>query len=250
MSAADKKVRVYEELANLEHQQGAPQARDRFLMLAADAALAAGLNEEAERFRARLLEHNPHHLLKPFVSLADALKSSEVYGYVVDLREKFPLEEAERLLNSAHTGSREEKSEDIEPSTPPHRPSEGVPAHLPDPPPLETYRFLKEPAGADSSPASGKELPAATPPLFSTLRESETTPAAAPARRTITVRQDTTVTEPIEPSSEFDETEENQAGMSAWISDALFIVLLLAGLALAGYSLARPFLSLPDSPFK
>src|SRR5262249_53916151 len=98
MASGSHKVQVYADLADWEHRQGSPQARDRFLILAADAALSAGLQDEAEEFRARLLENNPHHLLRPYPSLAEAMKSSDVYSYIADLRGTYPLDEAEKLL--------------------------------------------------------------------------------------------------------------------------------------------------------
>ena len=65
MPSTEQTVRTYRELAEDYGRQGQAQMRDRFLVLAADAALAAGQTEEAEHLRGRLLQHNPHHLLKP-----------------------------------------------------------------------------------------------------------------------------------------------------------------------------------------
>ena len=63
-----------------------------------------GDSERAEVIRSRLLELNPHHLLKPYASFADAIRSAEVYGYVLDLRDSYPRAEAERLLASVRGG--------------------------------------------------------------------------------------------------------------------------------------------------
>jgi hypothetical protein len=52
---ADQATRLYQELATLCERQGQPQMRDRFLVLAADAAWSAGQEEAAERIRALLL---------------------------------------------------------------------------------------------------------------------------------------------------------------------------------------------------
>lgn len=43
MASSNHHVQVYADLAEWEHQHGSPQARDRFLILAADTALMAGL---------------------------------------------------------------------------------------------------------------------------------------------------------------------------------------------------------------
>src|SRR5205085_11918442 len=68
------------------------------LVLAADAALAAGSGDEAERLRLRLLQLNPHHMLKPYSSFAQALEAPDVSTYVRDLRQNYPPEVAEGLL--------------------------------------------------------------------------------------------------------------------------------------------------------
>src|SRR4051812_36187718 len=87
-------LRVYQDLADWYERQSQPQLRDRFLLLAADAALSSGMPDEAERLRQRLLQVTPHHMLKPFASFAQALRSPDVQGYVSDMREKYPLAQA------------------------------------------------------------------------------------------------------------------------------------------------------------
>jgi hypothetical protein len=226
MPSSDHKARVYEELADWEHQHGSPQARDRFLILAADAALAAGHAEDAERFRARLLELNPHHLLRPYASMADAMKSSDVHSYVADLRGTYPPEEAEKLLNY-HQGDR------------PGGTAPPVQQHpLPElPPPAEVLRGLPH-AGETGPIPLAPETAEETAP-FGTMRVPVGT---APAPRK-SVRP--------EPEPEEPDAEESPAGIGVFVSDALFVLLLGAGLALAGYTLLRPFLpSLPEAPFK
>src|SRR5439155_7521020 len=98
MASADQAVRIYRELAENYGRQGQAQMRDRFLVLAADAALAADQKDEAERLRGRLLQHNPHHLLKPYSSFAEAMKSKDVQNYVGALRRNHPYDKVEGLL--------------------------------------------------------------------------------------------------------------------------------------------------------
>ena len=93
-------VRTYRELAEIYEARGEAQMRDRFLVLAADAALTAGKPEEAERLRGSLLRHNPHHLLKPYASLAEAMKSADIRNYIAALRRSHPFERAEHLLTT------------------------------------------------------------------------------------------------------------------------------------------------------
>jgi hypothetical protein len=91
----------YERLAERFEREQEPRQRDNLLVLAADAALNAGQPEEAERLRRRLLELNPHHLLRPFASFADALQSPDIKDLLADLRRQYPPEYAQRLVSSA-----------------------------------------------------------------------------------------------------------------------------------------------------
>src|SRR5258707_9363791 len=98
MASADKVIHTYRELAESYERQGQDQMRDRFLVLAADAALSAGRTEIAERLRSRLLQLNPQHLLKEFGSFAQAMQTQDVQNYVAALRRNHPFERAEHLL--------------------------------------------------------------------------------------------------------------------------------------------------------
>jgi hypothetical protein len=98
----DMPQRVYEQLALRREQQQQARERDIFLVLAADAALAAGRTLDAERLRNRLLELSPHNLLRPYPSFADALQSHDIQDYVAGLRRQFPPEQAARLLHKTN----------------------------------------------------------------------------------------------------------------------------------------------------
>src|SRR5260370_666563 len=101
MKTADILPRMYEDLANHFARQGESRRRDECLVLAADAALSAGLPEEAERLRKRLLLTNPHHLLRPYASMTEAMQASDVCDFVVDLRKQWPPAAVEKLLEPA-----------------------------------------------------------------------------------------------------------------------------------------------------
>src|SRR5713101_2068359 len=98
MPAADQVVRTYSELAEIYHLQAQAPLRDRYLVLSADAAGAAGQWDEAERLRQSLLQLNPHHLLKPYTSFAEAMDSTDIRNYLTALRRSHPYEKAEHLL--------------------------------------------------------------------------------------------------------------------------------------------------------
>jgi hypothetical protein len=93
--------RLYEDLANHFAHQGESRQRDQCLVLAADAALTAGLPAEAELLRKRLLLTNPHHLLRPYASMTEAMESADVRDFVIDLRKQWPPETVAKLLSRA-----------------------------------------------------------------------------------------------------------------------------------------------------
>src|SRR5438093_1549504 len=100
MRNAETMLRVYEELANRFARQNEPRFRDHCLVLAADAALDAGRPPDADRLRLRLLQFNPHHLLRPFASMAEAMQAPDVQEYVADLRRQWPPEFVQKLYLS------------------------------------------------------------------------------------------------------------------------------------------------------
>src|SRR5579875_3384682 len=95
---------VYKELADWYERQGQAAMRDRFLILSAEAAFSAGNRDEAERLRQRLLQGNPHHMLKPFNSFAQALQSTNIQIYIHDLQVNYPPQTAEDLLRDLRSG--------------------------------------------------------------------------------------------------------------------------------------------------
>jgi hypothetical protein len=91
---------VYEALAQRCEEQHEARRRDIFLVLAADAAFAAGHADDAERLRMRLLQLSPSSLLCPYASFADALQARDIQDYIADLRRLHPPEQAEKLLSN------------------------------------------------------------------------------------------------------------------------------------------------------
>lgn len=214
---------IYEQLADLEEQRGAAQNRDRFLILAADAARADGAAARAEELRARLLQHNPHHLLKPYPSLADALRSPDVQSYVADLRHTYPPEEAERLLQSMRDGgpgpeehekfpapALDEQTVDETPSPPEAEPEEPEPEIYPlrgaAPPPREAPPTKPRAAVPPPPPAEAGDV------------------FPLPSRKHV----------PAERSE--------GTAVSAWVSTILSALVLGAAVGLGVYTFGRPFL--------
>jgi hypothetical protein len=236
MPSAKRIVQNYEELAALTEQRGDAQMRDRFLILAADAALSAGLRDDAERLRARLLEINPHHLLRPYPTLRDALKSPDVASYLADLRHTFSPEESFRLLEKLRSEA------GAAPAEAPPEPAEVEAETLP------FYRFTE----AEATPPAPEAPPVAPPP--EKPRASKGLPPQRPA-------PEPSVAPPVESTPEVYpypaeipvsrprrrrelDADEPPSVVSVAVSTILFSLVLLTGLALFVYTLARPFLAL------
>jgi hypothetical protein len=247
-------LRTYKDLADWYERQGQPAMRDRFLVLAADAALSAGQPEEAERLRQRLLQTNPHHMLKPFSSFQQALQSSSIQIYIHDLRMNYPPETAQDLLQSLRgsappaaipptapvidfeseptlpLGSTLEPlkvyplREEPEPTLPPTRPT-AVNRSASDSggPPADRAAPRK------STPAPGK------PPRPAAVNTPAPRPAASAARPHIPLPHELPARlAPAEP--------ESTTPGGAWFSLFLFGMTATACAVLAAYTLARPFL--------
>jgi hypothetical protein len=101
MKTPDALPRMYEDLANHYARHGESRQRDNCLVLAADAALTAGSPEEAERLRRRLLLTNPHHLLRPYSSMVEAMQTDDVRDFVADLRKQISPEMVAKMLHQA-----------------------------------------------------------------------------------------------------------------------------------------------------
>jgi hypothetical protein len=226
MSPNARSQQVYEELAGWYDHQGQAKLRDWFLVLAADAALALGHADKAERLRQRLLHVNPHHLLRPFGSFAEALRSPDVQGYIADLRRNYPLETAEQLLQA----SRRQASEEPPPVAQPMEERE-----------LKVYRGRETPSDPKvprarttqshpetSLPESAIPVSPPAPRMPTPVAWTRPSAAAKPA--------------PPEPPRVVVLDDEGPSGLGYWVSSLLFVLTLLLGLALAAYAFAGPFL--------
>jgi hypothetical protein len=239
-------LQVYKELADWYERQGQSPMRDRFLILASEAAFSAGKADEAERLRQRLLQGNPHHMLKPFSSFAQALQSTNVQIYIHDLQVNYPPETAGDLLRSLRGGT--------PPPSPPLGETRGgaVPQTAPlieiheDPTlplgkpaeSLKVYPLREEPTATPSPPVKPIPLdrpaprkPAAAPPP---ARSQPAAPAAS-----MPARPPRPAVAPLPPPPRLPEPSTPRG---AWLALLLFGMTVTAGVALALYTLARPFL--------
>jgi hypothetical protein len=262
-------LQVYKELTDWYERQGQAAMRDRFLILAAEAAFSAGKTEEAERLRQRLLQTNPHHMLKPFSSFAQALQSTNIQIYIHDLQVNYPPEAAESLLQNLRSGQpplplppegKEEPATDnwlgVVPQTAPlilfpdeptlqlqgnPEPPKVIPLRKePEPtlasPPIKPTQFDRPvPRKSTTAPPSSGKTPRSTAAETARSHGQPTIPLApTPARPS-------RVSAP-RPAYEPSPSDESGSPAGAWLTYLLFGMTVTAGLALAGYTLARPFL--------
>jgi hypothetical protein len=245
MSTQVNSLAVYKELADHYERQKQPAMRDRFLVLAADAAWKAGQHEEAEQLRQRLLQANPHHLLKPYSSFAQALQAPDVETYVRDLRTNYPPELAEGLLRNLRPNAAPPAKDKPPAAVPVTAPlmDLGNEATLPlgatVDQPLKVYQVKDEPEAparpptpAPTRPTPRKDAPAKSGPY--PARPATPVPGAPrPAARPAPAAP---LYAPLPPPSD------TAAQGGAWLGTALGAIVVVLGFALAAYTLGRPFL--------
>src|SRR5262245_23132322 len=244
---------LYRELAERYDRLGQLAMRDRFLMLAADAALQAGQAAEAERLRLRLLQQNRHHMLRPYGSFEEALAAPDVLTYLRDLKANYPPDLAVQLLDTLQSGAgpslastpppRKPAASPVPPTAPivdPYAPPPAAPKPSWEPvipfqvvddvgqtAPLPQYRPLAQPLPGRAAP-SPAHLAETAPPYRPTV------PVPVPAARPRPAPEPVPGSVPASP-------EHEEAG-GQWLSTMLMGVVLAAALALAAFTLARPFL--------
>jgi len=91
---------VYLHLAQASVRRRRPHVRDRLLLLAAEQAVVMGLDAIAAFCRLLVLEHNPHHLVRRWDTMAEALEDDEYQCFSRQLRRRYPQERAERILQT------------------------------------------------------------------------------------------------------------------------------------------------------
>jgi hypothetical protein len=240
---------LFLDLADIYELRDEPKMRDRFFILAADAAFAAGQAQEAERLLQRLLQFSPHHMLKGYRTFAEAVRAEPVRVYLADLKQNYPHDVAQTLLESlrGRTVPVETMKATLPPTTvpqklepppdlldpdrtailPPQRlPTPARPAKSEDPP-TERLSIPRPPSSGTRPPSSAARAPVPPP----------STPRARPAPAALSVPR--TKPRPLAPPRRRRNLEPNGGG---WLAMLLFIVVFIAGLALLGYGLVRPFL--------
>jgi hypothetical protein len=241
-------LQVYKELADWYERQGQAAMRDRFLILAAEAAFSSGSPDEAERLRQRLLQGNPHHMLKPFSSFAQALQSANIQLYIHDLQVNYPPQTAEHLLQDVRSGAALTSPVADEGDTLMGT-GQGINPLIeirdeptlplgPQAEPLKVYPLRDEPK--PTPPSSPPTKPAKTDRPAPRKAPAAPTGSPPPRPRSQTMPPRSVATAPVPPPP-----SPEAAPAGAWLTLILFGMTVTAGIALAFYTFARPFLPLP-----
>ena len=236
---------LFLELADIYELRDEPKMRDRFFILAAAAAFAAGQTQEAECLLLRLLQLSPHHMLKGYRTFAEAVRAEPVRVYLADLKQNYPHDVAQNLLESlrGRTVPVETMKATLPPTTVPQKP-EPPPELDPDRTAILPPQRLATPARPSDSanrPPKSADPPterlAIPRPAAPGTRPPSFPPCVIPGPAAVSVPR--TKHRPLAPPRRRRNLEPNGGG---WLAMFLFIVVFLAGLALLGYALVRPFL--------
>ncbi len=91
---------LYLHLATASQRRHRPHVRDRLLVIAASIAARCDLPRIAGYCRSKVLEHNPYHLLRRWETVEQALQDSDFLHLLRSVQRRYPLEKAERLLDT------------------------------------------------------------------------------------------------------------------------------------------------------
>jgi len=219
-------VKLYLQLADESQRIGKLEDRERYWLLAADAALQAGQAEEAERLRRNILSNNPNYFLRPYNSFAEAMKTPDIVKYVQDLRKHCPPDQAQRWLESM-------RAQDAAKATAETGVNRAALATLQPHQSLPVARPRPQAAPTAPAPAKGAAPAHPAPPPFQLApRRPE-----GPARPTAT-----TGTASAGAAARRRKVREIQPG--AMVGAFLFVVLLVAGLAALAHQFVLPLLKL------
>ena len=100
MAESSYQLGVFLHLAQASLRRRRPLVRDRMLLLAGATAANLQLNKLAHYCRQEILRHNPRHLVGRWPTFAEALIDQEFLTFIVSLRRRYPVERAERLLDT------------------------------------------------------------------------------------------------------------------------------------------------------
>lgn len=238
-------INLYQQVADAYQAQGKYQERDRFLVLALDAANSAGQASLAEQLRQRILELNPNHLIKPYPNSATALQSPNFITYVSQLRKNFPPAKAQTLLQEMGTPAmaRPKRTMIDDSSFPTADPVDDrktpnwsqfqvdvKPKPVAGPSIGVVHAVAQEPATMSVNDPL-ESVPVTPPPVPFKMEPARRAPE--PTRRPEII--------PAPPSNSSRHSNEVVSPSGALIGNLLFVVLFLASIATLAYIFVLPF---------
>ncbi|MCO6459572.1 MAG: hypothetical protein J5I93_30020 [Pirellulaceae bacterium] len=99
MTASIEALGIYLHLVRASGHRRRPHVRDRLLVIAADLAQQQQLPRVAALCRRLILDHNAHHLIGHWPTVADARQQAAFQNLLRQIQRRYPLERAEQLLS-------------------------------------------------------------------------------------------------------------------------------------------------------
>jgi len=90
----------YLHLARASGARQRPDVRVRLLVLAGVAAAYGSLDRVAAYCRQLVLQHNPHHMIGRWETVAEALAEEDFLHFLRHLERRYPFEQVERMLTT------------------------------------------------------------------------------------------------------------------------------------------------------
>ncbi len=217
---------LYLELIEVYGRQGERVQRDAFVLLAAEAYLASGQEDEAEYLFADFSGRNPGHVLVLAGSLTAAMHDPQASNFLNHLRKNYPEDVVRDLVKEARVRRG--------PFLPVPRSPEAANHSFPVTQPVTVLRQTDPPPGR----GPGNPVPAPRPqPTLPPRRD----PTPAPVRpQPVPARPAPTTPGGPGPQRRHDDESES-AGVPV-INFLLFLLLIAASVFLAAWTLLRPFL--------
>jgi hypothetical protein len=203
MNSQETLAGLYREVAECYGRRGEVSLRDRFLVLAMDAAMRGGQPSEAEQMRLHLLRLNPHHMLRPFHTFAEAARTPDVQAYLEELRSSHPSAAVGSLLQSLRADANGDQRETRSILT----------SHQTGRSAINGQRSAPMPRGQNPEPA----------PLVPKAGAKSDQPSSA--RPTLASLQG-----------------RSPKPRKGWFGVILFVLVCLCAIAIMGYTFARPFI--------
>ena len=242
MATSQDPVVVYCQLAEAHHRLNHPQERDRFMVLAADAALATGRPEQAEDLRRALLHRNPNHLLRPYRSLSDAMQSHDLRAYVIQLRRNYPVEKAQTLLEQLGDVPAETGGEDDEFVIPldVDRPTAVTGLGQSSSSSVAASSPVHEEESVDKEPAAS--APVSKSPSWRSSAVSEPPPLPMPGSDDPSPGVFRLPPAPRGSRSSAGKDEDEETGPESWVGTFLFLLVLAAAVAILIFTFVIPLM--------